>query len=64
MCGGMYLVIVSELGYGQPIIPVVLHLVHEELKELLNFLVESLSLTICLRVISHGSCYLDPQKLT
>ena len=46
MHGGMYLVVVSELDYGQPVIPVILPLVHEELKELLNFLVDSLGLTI------------------
>jgi len=39
-------------------------LVHEEPKELLNFLVDSLSLTIHLGVISHGGHYSDPQKLT
>jgi len=63
MCGGRYLVIVSKLSYGQPVIPVVLTLVHEKLKKLLIFLVASLSLTICMGVISCGGHYSDPQKL-
>ena len=50
MSGGVYSVIVSELSYGQLIIPVNLPLVHKQLKELLYFLVDSFSLTICLRV--------------
>jgi len=60
----MYPVIVGELGYGQPLVPVILTLVHKESEELLNLLVNPLSLTVHLWMISGGSCYLDPQKLT
>ena len=56
----MYLVIVSKLSYGQPVVPIILPLVHKELEELFNFLVDSFGLPICLGVISHGSHYSDP----
>ena len=39
-------VIVGELGYGQPFIPVILTLAHEELEELFDFLIDSLGLII------------------
>jgi len=35
-------VIIGKLGYGQPFVPVILALVHEELKELFNLLIDSL----------------------
>src|SRR5882724_1957966 len=44
----MELVILGELSYGQPFIPVVLTLVHEELKELFNSLIDPLCLAISL----------------
>ena len=44
-------VVVGKLGYGQPFVPVVLVLVHEEPKELFDFLIDSLGLTISLGVI-------------
>ena len=44
----MDLVIVGKLGYSQPFVPVVLALVHKELKELFDFLIDLLSLTISL----------------
>jgi len=52
-----------QLSYGQPLVPVILTLVHEELEELLNLLVNPLGLTIHLWVVSGGGCYSDPQKL-
>ena len=47
----MDLVVVGELGYGQPFIPVILTLVHKEPEELFNFLIDSLGLTVSLGVV-------------
>jgi len=47
----MYSVIIGKLGYGQPFVPVILALVHKELKELFNFLIDSLGLTVSLGVV-------------
>ena len=60
VCRGMYPVIVGELGYGLPFIPVILMLVHKESEELLDLLVNPLSLTVHLQVISGGGCHSDP----
>ena len=49
----MDLVIVGELSYRKPVIPVVLLLVYEEAQELLNFLVDMFGLAICLWVVGH-----------
>ena len=54
----MYLVVVGELGYGQPFGSVVLTLVHEELEELLNFLINPPCLTVSLQVIGGGGVLL------
>jgi len=56
----MHLVIVGKLGYGQPFVPVVLMLVHKESEELLDFLINSLSLTVSLWVIGGGGHHSDP----
>ena len=56
----MDLVIVGELGYGQPFIPVILMLVYEKSEELFDFLIDPLSLTISLGVVIHRGSYLDP----
>ena len=60
----MDLVIVSKFGNCKPIIPVILSLVHEEMQELFDFLVDAFSLAICLQVICHGGCDFDPEYLT
>jgi len=51
VCRCMDSVIVGELSYGQPFIPVVLMLVHEEPKELFDFLIDPLCLAIGLGMI-------------
>jgi len=57
-----YPVIIGKLSYEQPLVPVILTLVHEELEELLNLLVNSLGLTVCLQVDMCGGCYSDPRS--
>ena len=52
----MDLVAIGKFGNQDPVIPVVLSLVHKEVKELLNFLVDALGLAVCLRVVGHGGC--------
>jgi len=55
-------VIIGKLGYGQPFVPVVLVLVHEELKELFDFLIDSLSLTVSLGVVGGRGGHFDPRS--
>jgi len=56
----MDLVIVGELSYGQPFVPVVLTLVHEELKELFDFLINLLCFAIGLGVVGGQGSHFDP----
>ena len=53
-------VVVGELGYGQPFVPVILPLVYKESEELFDLLVNPLGLTVCLWVIGHGGCHSNP----
>ena len=53
-------VIVVELGYGQPFVPVILTLVHKEPEELFDFLIDSLGLTIGLGVVGSRGSHFDP----
>ena len=53
-------VIVGKLSYGQPFIPVILTLVHEEPKELFDFLIDLLCLAISLGVVSSQGGHFDP----
>ena len=53
-------VIIGKLSYGQPFVPVILALVHEELKESFDFLIDSLSLTISLGVVGSRGGHFDP----
>ena len=57
-------VIIGKLGNRNPVIPVMLSLVHKEVKELLNFLVDTLSLAVCLWVVGHGGCNFNSECLT
>ena len=59
--GGVDVVIVLEFRQGEEFRPVVLPLVDEQLKVLLQLLVHSFRLSITLRVISCGSCQLNPK---
>ena len=59
----MDLIIVGKLGYRQPFVPIVLALIYKESKELLNFLIDPLCLTIGLQVVSSGCCNPDFQQL-
>src|SRR5882724_3717588 len=57
------LIIVGELSYRQPFIPIVLVLIYKELQELLDFLIDPLCLTISLWVVSGGHRNPDFQQL-
>src|SRR3981189_3024216 len=46
------MIIVLEFAESEELLPIVLPLVHEELEKLLQLLVDTFSLAICLRVIS------------
>ena len=50
------MVVVLELGHGQEVIPVILSLIDEEAKVLLQLLVGSLSLSVRLWVVGSGGC--------
>ena len=56
-------IIVGELGYGQPFVPIVLVLSYKESQELLDFLIDPLCLTIGLQVVSCGCRDPDFQQL-
>ena len=60
VCQSVDLVIVGELSYGQPFVPVVLTLVHEELKELFDFLINLLCFAIGLGVVGGQGSHFDP----
>ena len=47
-------VIIGEFSNQNPVMPVILSLVHKEVDELLNLLVDTLSLAVCLRVVGCG----------
>src|SRR5882724_12381450 len=56
-------IIVGELGYRQPFVPIILALIYGESQELLDFLIDPLCLTIGLWVVSGGCCDPDFQQL-
>ena len=56
-------VVIGKLGNQSPVIPVILPLVNKEVKELLDFLVDVLSLAICLRVVGRGGCDFNSECL-
>src|SRR6266481_5746407 len=60
----MDLVIVGELSYQDPLVPVVLSLVDKEPEELFNLLVDTLGLAISLQVIGCRCGNLDSEYLT
>ena len=59
--GGVDVVIVLEFHQGEEFQPVVLPLVDKQPKVLLLLLVHSFRLSVTLRVISCGSCQLNPK---
>ena len=50
-----------QIGYQEPVVPVVLPLVYEEAQELLNLLVDTFSLAIGLQVVGHRGCDFNPK---
>ena len=56
-------IVVGKFSKGDPFKPIILTLVDEELKVLLNLLNDLLSLTISLWVVGCGSGNLDAKKL-
>ena len=50
----MDLVVIGEFGNQNPVVPVILSLVHKEAEELLDLLVDMVSLAIHLQVVGHG----------
>jgi len=56
-------IIVGELSYRQPFVPIILALIYKESQELLDFLIDPLCLTIGLLVVSSGHCNPDFQQL-
>ena len=61
------LVTVSKFGNQQPVVPVIpaiLSLIHKEVQELFDLLVDTFGLAIHLQVICHGGCNFNPKYLT
>ena len=56
MGSGVWMVVVLELSHEKEIIPIILSFIHEEVKVLLQFLVDSFGLTIHLGVIGSRGC--------
>ena len=56
-------VIVGEFGYREPVVPVVLPLVYKEAQELLNFLVDTFRLAVCLWVVGCQGRNFNPKYL-
>jgi hypothetical protein len=59
----MDMIVVLELGHRQEIVPVILSVVDEDAKILLQLLVDLFGLPISLRVICSQSCNLDYQQV-
>ena len=55
-CGQMDMVVILELSHGKEIIPIILPFIHEEVKVLLQLLVDTFGLAIRLGVIGSGGC--------
>ena len=55
-CGRMDMVVILELSHGKEIIPIILPFIHKEMKVLLQLLVDTFSLAICLGVIGSRGC--------
>src|SRR6185503_7893199 len=49
--GSLNSIVVGEFSQSQPFCPIILPVIHKEPKILLYFLVDSFSLTICLRMV-------------
>ena len=60
----MDMVVVLELSHGKEIIPIILSFIHEEVKVLLQFLVDLFGLTIHLWVIGSRGCNEESVQLT
>ena len=58
------MVVVLELSHGKEIIPIILSFIHEEVKVLLQFLVDLFGLTIHLWVIGSRGCNEESVQLT
>jgi len=61
--GGVNMIVICELSHWQPIIPIILSLIHEDAQVLLQFLVDMLHLPISLRVIGCGCCDFDVEEM-
>ena len=57
-------IVVSKLDNRDPVIPIVLPLVHKEVKELLNLLVNLFGLAVSLQVLSGGGGKFNPKDYT
>ena len=57
-------VVLGKFGNQNPVIPVILSLVHKEVEELLNLLVDTLGLAVCLWVVGHGGSDFHSEYLT
>ena len=62
LCHRMFPVIVTELGYRQPFGPIILSLIDEDAKVLLDILVHSLCLSISSRMKGGRSILLDAKE--
>jgi len=61
--GGVNMVVVCELGHWQPIILVILSLIHKDIQVLLQLLIYMLCLPICLRMVGCGCCDFDVKNV-
>ena len=52
----MDMVVILELSHGKVIVPIILPFIHEEAKVLLQLLVDTFGLAICLGVIGSRGC--------
>ena len=57
----MDVVVILEFRQGEEVCPVVLSLIDEYPKVLLQFLIDQLHLSVTLQVIGCGGCYLNPE---
>ena len=56
LCCGVNMIVVLKFRIGEEVVPVVLPLVNEETKELFQFLVDPLRLSVTLGVVRGGGC--------
>ena len=62
LCCGVDVIVILKLCTGEEIVPIVLPLVNKETKELLQFLVDPLHLSISLGVVCSSGCQLNSEK--